>query len=74
MVSYDVSALIEYKGLSVENAADEVIHKKLSGLGGTGGLIAIDSKGNFAMPFNTPGMYRGHLMKGQEPLVKIFKE
>lgn len=74
VVSYDVSALMEYKGLSLEEAADIVIHKKLTGLGGTGGLIAIDGKGNFAMPFNTEGMYRGHLLAGQEPVMKIFRE
>ncbi len=74
VVSYDVSALMEYKGLSLEAAADLVINEKLTALGGTGGLIAIDREGNFAMPFNTPGMYRGHLLEGQAPVVMIFQE
>ena len=74
VVSYTVSVLMEYKGMSLEDAANEVIHKNLTSLGGTGGLIAIDKQGNIAMPFNTPGMYRGYLLPGQDPIVKIFKE
>ncbi len=74
VVSYDVSALMEYKGLSLQQAAETVIHGKLTGLGGTGGLIAIDKQGNIAMPFNTEGMYRGCLLPNQDPIVKIFKE
>jgi len=59
VVAYDISALMEYKGLSLVEAADEVIQKKLVKLGGTGGIIAIDALGNTTMSFNTPGMYRG---------------
>lgn len=58
VVAYDVSALMEYKGYSVEKAANEVINEKLKKMGGEGGLIAMDAKGNITMPFNTPGMYR----------------
>ncbi|UCE24370.1 MAG: isoaspartyl peptidase/L-asparaginase [Candidatus Zixiibacteriota bacterium] len=74
VVSYDVSALMEYKGLSLQQAANMVIYEKLAGLGGTGGLIAIDRDGNVAMPFNTEGMYRGNLLPGQKPVIEIFKE
>jgi beta-aspartyl-peptidase (threonine type) len=74
MVAFHVSALMEYKGLSLFEAADVVIYDKLAGLGGTGGLIAIDREGNIAMPFNSEGMYRGHLLPGQEPVIEIFKE
>jgi beta-aspartyl-peptidase (threonine type) len=74
MVAFHVSALMEYKGLSLAEAADVVIYEKLAGLGGTGGLIAIDREGHIAMPFNSEGMYRGHLLTGQEPVIKIFKE
>ena len=74
VVAYDVSALMEYKGLSLEEAAGIVVHEKLKGLGGTGGLIAIDKEGNITMPFNTKGMYRGYMLPGKEPLVAIFEE
>lgn len=60
VVAYDVSALMAYKGLSVSDAAQEVIDKQ-SEFGGKGGLIALDSNGNVAMPFNTEGMYRGYI-------------
>jgi L-asparaginase / beta-aspartyl-peptidase len=56
----DVAALMEYKELSVKEASEEVIHKKLTALGGTGGMIVLDKKGNFVMTFNTAGMFRGY--------------
>ncbi len=59
VVAYDVSCLMEYKGLSLREAASEVIHKRLLNIGGDGGLIAVDIYGNITMPFNTEGMYRG---------------
>lgn len=58
VAAYDVSCLMEYKGLSLEAAAREVIDKRLLDIGGDGGLIAVDVHGNIAMPFNTEGMYR----------------
>lgn len=58
VVAYDVSCLMEYKGLSLAEAADEVVHKRLLNIGGDGGLIAVDAHGNVALPFNTEGMYR----------------
>ncbi len=58
VVAYDVSALIENKGWSLKDAANEVIYKRILKINGDGGLIAIDSKGNIVMPFNTEGMYR----------------
>lgn len=61
VVAYDVSALIEYAGLSVQEAAQRVIFTKLLPQGGLGGLIALDAKGNLALPFNTEGMYRGFM-------------
>ncbi len=59
VVAYDVSCLMEYRGLSLEDAARVVVEERLVGIGGDGGLIAVDAKGNIAMPFNTEGMYRG---------------
>lgn len=56
VVAYDLSALMEYKGLSVQQAGNAVI-KKVGDMGGDGGLIALDKKGNMTMSFNTEGMY-----------------
>ncbi|TVZ25634.1 beta-aspartyl-peptidase (threonine type) [Gillisia sp. Hel_I_86] len=58
VVAYDVSCLMEYKGMSLEAACNEVINKRILSIGGDGGLIAVDAKGNISMPFNTEGMYR----------------
>lgn len=65
VVGHDISALMEYKGLSVQQAAGEVVMKKLVKMGGEGGVIALDRKGNFAMPFNSEGMYRGYVKDGK---------
>lgn len=74
VVAYDISALMEYKGMTLEQAAGEVIMKKLKTQGGEGGLIALDSKGNISMVFTTAGMYRGYMKKDGTSEVKIFKE
>jgi beta-aspartyl-peptidase (threonine type) len=58
VVAYDLSCLMEYKNLSLQNAAEDLIQIRLFNLGGDGGLIAVDAHGNIAMPFNTEGMYR----------------
>lgn len=59
VVAYDVSCLMEYKGLSLKEAGQYVIHDRILKIGGDGGLIAVDARGNVTMPFNTEGMYRG---------------
>ncbi len=61
VAAYDVSALIEYKAMTVSEAAHEVIMNKIPKIKGRGGLIAVDSKGNVAFPFNTSGMFRGYV-------------
>ncbi len=66
VVAYDVACLMKYKGLSLAKACDEVIRRKLVNLGGSGGLIAIDNKGNIALPFNSRGMYRAWVKEGEE--------
>ncbi|MGN6618396.1 MAG: isoaspartyl peptidase/L-asparaginase family protein [Ilyomonas sp.] len=58
VAAYDVSCLIEYKGYDLQKAMDVVVHEKLVKLGGEGGMIGVDSKGNAAMVFNSAGMYR----------------
>ena len=74
VVAYDISAIMEHKGFSLQEAADEVIHKKLKEMGGTGGIIAVDSHGNFSLTFNTEGMYRGSMIKGGKPVISIYKD
>lgn len=71
--AHDVSALMEYKQLSVKEATEEVM-AKLTEMGGSGGMIALDRLGNIAMPFNTSGMYRGYKKEGEEAVVKIYAD
>jgi len=73
LVAYDIAALMMYKNMSLADAADEVVMKKLTALGGRGGAIAIDRFGTIAMPFNSEGMYRGYRLPDGEPFVKIFR-
>lgn len=73
MVAYDISALMEYKGMSLQEAAKEVIQKKVPNLGGDGGIVAIDKDGNFAMEFNTSGMYRASMNSIGELRIGIYK-
>ena len=74
MVAHDIAAIMEYKKVSLENAATEVIQKKLTQLGGTGGIVAIDRQGNIAMEFNTAGMYRAHMNRDGELTLGIYKK
>ena len=74
VVAYDISALMEYKDLSLKEAVYKVIHKKLPSIGGDGGLIAIDNRGNIVMDFNTPGMYRASINKDGEKNIAIYLE
>ena len=73
VVAHDISAMMEYGGKSLKESAKHVIHHKLTELGGTGGIIALDQKGNMVMEFNTEGMYRGYMTKDSLS-VKIYKE
>ena len=73
VVAYDVSCLMEYKGISLQEAASEVINKRILEIGGDGGLIAVDAEGNIAMPFNTDGMYRGFKNSSGKKEVSIYK-
>lgn len=73
VVAYDISCLIEYKGLSLKEACDVVVMDKLVKIGGEGGLVAIDKNGNIELPFNTEGMYRGMKASDGEIFVRIYK-
>jgi len=74
VVAYDVSCLMEYKGLSLEAATSEVIHKRILEIGGDGGLIAVDANGNISMPFNTEGMYRASKTSEGKKEISIYKD
>ncbi|WP_181305801.1 isoaspartyl peptidase/L-asparaginase family protein [Rufibacter sp. XAAS-G3-1] len=73
VVAHDISALMEYKNLSVADASQQVLDK-VGKLGGDGGLIALDKNGRVATPFNTEGMYRGTITADGKIEVKIYKE
>jgi len=73
VAAYDVAALIEYAGLSLEEATHKVVQEKLLPLGGIGGMIAVDRFGNVALPFNSEGMYRGFARVGDAPSVSIYR-
>jgi len=72
-VAYDLSARMLYLGETVEQASGIIINDKLKIQGANGGLIAVDFRGNIAMPFNTSGMFRGYVKKGEMPRVFIFR-
>ncbi len=74
VVAKSVSDLMEYKNYSLQQAADEMVMKKVPQSGGDGGLIAVDKDGNIAMPFSTPGMYRGYVKDDGVIVVKIYKD
>jgi beta-aspartyl-peptidase (threonine type) len=74
-VAHEISALMRYKGMSVQQAADQVVNKILKAVpGAEGGVIALDAKGNFAMPFNSEGMYRGWIGGDGVPHVDIYRD
>ncbi len=73
VVAYDISCLMEYQGLSLQEACELVVNKKLVDFGGEGGVIAADAMGNIAMPFNSPGMYRAAKRNNEPELIAIFK-
>ena len=74
VIAYDVSALVEYKGMSLNSAVNHVIKEKLKDAGGLGGLIALDRYGNIVMNFNTTGMFRGYITDNGKPIVKLYAD
>lgn len=73
-VAGDICAKVKYQQKSIIQAADEVINQRLITAGGTGGVIAIDQRGNIATPFNTEGMYRATRSSGQKAQVMIWQD
>lgn len=74
VVAYDVAAIMDYQHKSLKEAAEYVVNTKLKEQSASGGLIALDAKGNVAMPFNTKGMYRGVIYEDGRIEVKICEE
>lgn len=73
-VARDISALMEYRALPVQQAADLVVKQKLQEAGGDGGVIVIDKFGNIGISFNSEGMYRGYVDSEGKPVIEIYKD
>jgi len=73
VAAYDVSALMDYKHWDLQQAMDEVVNKKLVAMQGEGGMIGVDANGNFALMFNSAGMYRGVKSSDGTDTVSIYK-
>ncbi len=74
VVAYDIAARMMYAGDSLEQAAAEVIARKLVDMGGGGGVIGVDRDGNVTMVMNTPGMYRAAIDANGKRVVRIFAD
>jgi len=74
VAAHDVSCLMEYKGLTLQQAMNEVVHVKLVAMDGEGGMIGVDAGGNTAMVFNSAGMYRGMKNDRGENYIGIYKD
>lgn len=74
VAAYDVSCLMEYKGLSLQEAMNEVVNKKLVAIEGEGGMIGVDAAGNIAMLFNSAGMYRAAKSSDGFETIRIYAD
>ncbi len=74
VAAYDVSCLMEYKNMSLYDAMNEVVNKKLVAINGEGGMIGVDAAGNIVMLFNSAGMYRAAKSSNGIELIKIYKD
>jgi len=72
-VARDISSMMEYRAMPIQQAADTVIQQKLPKLGGDGGVIALDKYGNIGISFNSEGMYRAYINSEGKPVVEIYK-
>lgn len=73
-VAHDISALMEYKGLSLKEASELVVNEKLVKAGGSGGVISVDKSGNISMPFNSSGMFRAFATADGKEGVFVYKD
>lgn len=74
VAAYDVACLMKYKGLTLNEACEQVVGRTLREMGGEGGLVAVDYDGNVALPFNSEGMYRAWITSGSEAQVAIYRD
>lgn len=73
-VARSICALMEYRGVSLQDAAEQIVMKKLVDMKGEGGIIALDKEGNAALVFNTPGMYRGIVGARTDAVTAMYKD
>jgi L-asparaginase / beta-aspartyl-peptidase len=73
-VARTICALVQYKGMTLQAAADEVVQKQLTAMHGDGGIIALTPDGQLAWSFNTPGMFRARLKEGGTPQISIYRD
>ena len=71
-VAREICALVEYKGMALQQAADQVIHQQLAPIHGDGGVIALAPDGQLAWSFNTPGMFRARQAEGGKIEVRLY--
>jgi beta-aspartyl-peptidase (threonine type) len=74
VAAYDVSCLMEYKGMSLAEAMNEVVNAKLPKMDGEGGMIGVDAEGNMSLIFNSAGMYRGARSSDGTNFISIYKD
>lgn len=72
--AHDICARVAYRGDALATAADEVVLRVIPTMGGSGGVIAMDARGNLAMPFSTTGMYRGAIDTSGKLTIGIFAD
>lgn len=73
-VARTICALVQYKGMSLQEAADEVVQKDLFAIHGDGGVVALTPDGQPAWSFNTPGMFRAKLKEGGRPQISVYRD
>lgn len=73
-IARTICALVELGGVNLSDAAKDVIGGRLAGLGGEGGIVAIDASGTIVAEFNSSSMYRGWVSAGASPEVRIFQD
>jgi L-asparaginase / beta-aspartyl-peptidase len=73
-VARTICALVQYKGMGLQEAADELVQHQLTDMKGDGGIIAIDTKGDMVWSFNTPGMYRARVSEGGKLEIGMYKD
>jgi beta-aspartyl-peptidase (threonine type) len=73
-VARTICALVEYKGMALQAAADQVVQKDLVAMHGGGGVVALARDGQIAWSFNTPGMYRARWREGGKLEIGIYKD